>query len=151
DLERYARVDTNRAVSIRRLANDEKLYQLPGMGPVHAWGFFSDDGRYFFLSSENYQMRLWRLTGPDAILVLEAQDQCASTFSPDSRYFALGHADRTIGIYELASGQKIASLETTRAINGLAFNPKYRQLAAACADGIQVLDLDTGKLLADLG
>jgi WD40 repeat protein len=151
NLGRYARVDTNQAVSVRRVANDEELYHLPGMGPRLAVTAFSEDGRFLVLLGDNQHMRLWRVTGTTPVQILEAHDASNVSFSPDSRLFALARPDGTIAIHNLESTQQTARLRTTRPVNGLAFSPVARQLAAGCTDGIQVLDLDTGRVVAQFG
>src|SRR5262249_22110288 len=69
-LERYARVDTNQRVSIRRVADDELLYELPALGRGEAFGIFSNDGRFFAFCSRMPHVMVWKLTGTSAVKVL---------------------------------------------------------------------------------
>ena len=71
-------------------------------------------------------------------------------FSPDSRRLAIGHADGSIRLYELPSGRQLKQLEGVPRHGWMVFHPEGRQLAVSCATGIQVYDLETGRILADL-
>ena len=68
---------------------------------------------------------------------------------PDSRRLAIGHADGSIRLYDLPSGRQLKQLDGFPSHGRLAFHPNGRQLAVSCATGIQVYDLETGRMLAD--
>jgi serine/threonine protein kinase/WD40 repeat protein len=153
--ERYARGDKDGNVSVRRLKNDEELFRLPGMKvpPYGEEGLrFSPDGRFLHVRwqvGEELRSRLWRLDGPQAVVVLE-DNHSGFAFRPDSQVFAAAYADGSIRLYETATGREQrrwgAGL-TQRA--RLAWHPKLPRLAIATATGWQVVDLETQKVLQE--
>ncbi|HLN33510.1 MAG TPA: protein kinase [Gemmataceae bacterium] len=148
-LERYARVDRNGAVSIRRVSDDVQLCQLPSMGPAETRAEFSSDGRIIAVGSDHH-MKAWNLTGAEPTSLLEIHDCNAFNFSPDDKQMAIGHQDGTITFHELPSGRRTQVLRAARPIYHLAFNPRLRQLAVTYGSGAAVLDLDTGRAVVDI-
>ncbi len=148
-LERYARVDRNGAVSIRRVNDDAELYQMPSMGTGASWAQMSDDGLAVVVSSWSYA-KLWTLTGTTASCLLEVKDFTAVNFSPDDQQIAFGHEDATISLHERPSGRETQRFRAAKPIRHVAFNPKHRQLAVTYASGAAVIDLNTGRSLVDL-
>jgi serine/threonine protein kinase len=61
-LERYARVDRQGAVSVRRVADDAEIYHLSGMGPGESGAILSPDGN-FLGQHLGHRFKLWKLTG----------------------------------------------------------------------------------------
>jgi WD40 repeat protein len=82
-------------------------------------------------------------------VVEEARSLGGPDFSPDSRRFAVGHEDGSIRLYELPSDHQRKFLDGIPSPHWLSFNPNGRQLAVSCATGIQVYDLEMGRILAD--
>ena len=68
-------------------------------------------------------------------------------FSADSRQLALQQGDNSITIFDIATAKSVQHLAPVGAYCYLAFNPRSRQLAVSFADGVQVLDLQTEKVL----
>ncbi len=148
-LERYARADRDGTISVRRVADDRELYHLPCLSPGETNSLFSDDGRFLAVTCASH-VKLWKLTGPKPVAVLEEQAGRGWDFSLDGLQLALGHAGGTISLYDLTSRQQPRRLCTARSVTGLAFHPTGARLAVTFEDGAQVLDLHTGKVLADL-
>jgi WD40 repeat protein/Tfp pilus assembly protein PilF len=148
-LERYARSDTRGEITIRRVAGDAVLYRLKGPEDRNLV-FLSRDGNYLaagsFLHGKK-KLRIWRLTDPQPVEVVEVKDHRSSAFSPDSRQAAVGLADGTVEIYDLASRQRLRSLAPGSWPRALAFHPSEQQLAVACPPDIRVFDLESGKEL----
>ncbi len=150
-LERYARVDRQGVVSIRRVADDAEICRLPGMGPGEAAAWFSPDGQFLGLNDFGYRLKVWNLSGPEPVaLVEEMSAPGGASVSPDSRRFAIGHADGSIRLYELPSGRQQKQLDGVSSHGRIAFHPEGRLLAVSCATGIKVYDVDTGRIFADL-
>jgi hypothetical protein len=137
-------------VTVRHTADGTDRYRFPAGG-----GFggpqLSRDGRFLAVGGSHGvgPYRLWDLTGPkERILVKELACTCCA-FSPDSRWFAAGMEDGSLRLYDLPSG-RWRSLGGGPRPFALVFRPDQRQLAVSHRGGVQVRDLDTGGLVADL-
>jgi WD40 repeat protein/serine/threonine protein kinase len=145
-LERYARVDRQRNVSIRRLSDDREVWRI-SVGGGDRTLLFSPDGRY--LAVRGYgPHQVWDLAGPEPIKLLELPAG-GLTFSPDSRQFVIADADGAIGVYELPSGRRLRRLDPGPRPRELAFHPTDQRIAVAYDTGVQVRDLATGKVIAN--
>jgi WD40 repeat protein len=73
-------------------------------------------------------------------------------FSPDSKTLAAGCADSTIILWDMASGETIASLNAHAAsVHSVAFSPNGKILASGSGDKtIRLWDVKTGKTVAVL-
>jgi eukaryotic-like serine/threonine-protein kinase len=149
-LERYARADRQGVISIRTVADDAEILRLAGgPGQVSAW--FSPDGQFVALSGENYRFKVWKLTAPEPVVVVpEMSAPGGARFSPDSRRLAIGYADGSIRLHELPSGRQLKRIEGVPSPYDQAFHPDGRQLAVSCATGVQIFDLESGTILANL-
>jgi eukaryotic-like serine/threonine-protein kinase len=146
-LERYARVNRAGLISVRRVADDEEICRVNGMGGFGAVRL-SPDGEFLIQESDG-RLKLWKLEGPNPIPLLAVQDVTASAFSADSRQFAVGSAQGGVGVYNLASGQPIQQLKVSGPPGALAFHPHKQQLAIAQAASIQVRALDLDAVVAE--
>jgi WD40 repeat protein len=99
---------------------------------------------------------LWRLAHPD---VQTLRGHTASThgiaFSPDGQRLASASADRTVKLWEVATGKVLRTLQgQTQGAVSLAFSPDGQRLASADSYGgdrtVSIWDLDTGKVLHTL-
>jgi serine/threonine protein kinase/WD40 repeat protein/tetratricopeptide (TPR) repeat protein len=147
-LERYARVDRQGAVSVRRVADDIEIYRLPGMGSGESWPMFSPDGQ-FLVQSRGNLFQLWKLAGQKPVLIVE-RPMGTFAFSPDSRQFAQALPDGSLCMYDLPSGRQTKQLQADPGPHRLAFHPKDQQLAISYANCVQIRDLETGRLVAEL-
>ena len=71
----------------------------------------------------------------------------ALAFSPDDRYFAMVNDQKTIEIYDLASGECRWQLPARQPVQNLVFAPHKTRLAIGTNRGVQVRDFQTGKLV----
>ncbi len=85
---------------------------------------------------------------PELILQTgHAQKSEAISFSPNGRYVATGSIDRSIKIWEAATGHELRALNgSNTVIKALAFSPNGQLLAASGADGkLRLWDVTTGE------
>ena len=157
NFERYARADwLDGKVSIRRVADDAEIQTLPGVGRVSMYGGlqFSPDGRFLYQRFESIQLgdRLWKLDGPQPVRLLDdGHIRCA--FEPGGHRVAATYPDQTVRLFDLDTCR-----ETRRFSNGvrgnswLKWNPRQALLALGSgnSDVIQILDVDTGKVVRDV-
>ncbi len=150
-LERYARADRAGHVSVRRVADDTLICQLPDLPPVDLWFRFSDDGQFLGVWPGGHNwLKVWNLSGPKSPPLLDGLAFRDFSFSPDSRRVAVAHGDGSIDVSELPSGRGLRRLPPGPPLAGIAFGPDSQQLAVSRSGGIQILDLGTGKIVADL-
>ena len=149
-------MDRQGVVSIRRVADDAEICRLRlragDLDREKPGRCFSPDGQ-FLLSH-----------APDTVPGMEAGRPRAGRdpgradrhvrfdFSPDSRQLAPSASRRLDpACIDLPSGRQLKQLKSAaRRPARLAFHPEGRQLAVACATGVQIRDLDTGNVVADL-
>ncbi|HMC88599.1 MAG TPA: serine/threonine-protein kinase, partial [Gemmataceae bacterium] len=152
-LEHYARVDRQSIVSIRRVRDDIEIRRLPGSGVPWVW--WSRDGKFLAVESEHdRRLKVWKPTDEKPVVETLAgitTKMGAADFSPDSRELVVGHPDGTLGLYDLATGQRIRQLQVgLTSIRHLAFHPRKRQVAVACIPDVHICDLESGKVVATL-
>jgi WD40 repeat protein len=171
-LERYARGDDAGQISVRRVADDSKLVDLPAIGPGTAstWAAFSPDGRLLAALYERpgqpFQAAVWDLATGELVFKSPTPEPKGwpLVFSPDGRRLATRSPDGAVVLYELPSGKEVKRWSGTGDLAPLAFHPKGTQLAvlavhpkgtqlavaSAQAEAIEVRDVDTGAVLVRL-
>jgi WD40 repeat protein len=70
-------------------------------------------------------------------------------FSPDGQTLAVGDGDGDLTLWNAATGQTIAELSESSAVNTLAFSPDGKQLAIAQRDNVELIAQDFINLPAD--
>jgi serine/threonine protein kinase/WD40 repeat protein len=151
-LQLYARTDVRGAVSIRRVADDVQIADLPGPGPCEAWPRLSPDDRFIAVWYRPFGgFKLWDLQGGrPALLFKKEKDVVGFDFAPDSRQLVIGTASGSLHLVALPSGQPSGSLTGPPLPRGLAFHPSKPRLAIAAGTVIQVRDLESGKVLIQM-
>jgi serine/threonine protein kinase/WD40 repeat protein/Tfp pilus assembly protein PilF len=146
-LERYARVEADGTVTVRRLADDVVLVQLADLGAPRQrmvdWRVclrFSPDGRFLAARSEprdRVPLQVWDLNGPRRLLSVPACGEWFFQdfdFSPDSRTLVTGQADGSIGLFDISTGRLLRTLATGAFPRMLRFDPAGEQLAVGHRD-----------------
>lgn len=106
---------------------------------------------YYYLMERPRKMRV----GDDATFIREFERQqgeiFALAFSPDGSRLAVAGASLEIPLYDVESGQRLATCRGHEAgIYTLAFHPSGRELAAGGFDGrIRIYAVETGELLRE--
>ena len=155
-LERYARVEADGTVTVRRRADNAILVHITELGAParHGVGWrvrlrFSPDGRLLATRGEPRDavpLQVWDLSGPRRLLSVPACGQWFLQdfdFSPDSRTLAMGQADGSIGLYDVRLGRLLKSLAPGSSPGGLRFHPAGQKLAfwRDKDSAIRILDL----------
>jgi WD40 repeat protein/Tfp pilus assembly protein PilF len=141
-LERYARVEADGTVTVRRLTDDVVLVRLADLGApdrrIVDWRVclrFSPDGRLLATRSEPRDavpLQVWDLVRAKRLLSVPASGEWFFEdfdFSPDSRTLATGQADGSIGIFDIFSARLKQTLATNAFPRALRFDPDGEQLA----------------------
>jgi serine/threonine protein kinase/WD40 repeat protein/tetratricopeptide (TPR) repeat protein len=160
--QRYARLDKQGGVTVCRLSDgrEEVITRLPAHGkPPFGSPWMSPDGRFVAYGHSIVRttvfggIRVWKLDGPEPVVLLDepaGMNEAALAFHPSGRQLAIGHADKTVSVYDLATGQRVQRLAVSSAPVHLAFHPRDGRLAVACGNAVQLIDADTGKELPAL-
>ncbi|HEY7308776.1 MAG TPA: WD40 repeat domain-containing serine/threonine protein kinase [Gemmataceae bacterium] len=148
---RYAVADKDGNVSVRRLSDDDELLHLPGGGRVDQYtGLqFSPDGRFLHHicnTPRGIRSRLWDLAAPQPQAVLD-DDHGRLAFRPDSRQFAATYPDRTLRLFEAASGRELRRFSAgAQPIVYLHWNPRFPQVLLHTQASLRLLNVDTGEV-----
>jgi WD40 repeat protein len=147
-LERYAALNwRNGVVSVRRAVDGTEIYRLLlGFRGEDAWPTISGDGRFVGVAASP-RCKVWRLVGEEPVLVLDDAATVCFAFSPDNRRLALGQADNSIILFDLASGRRLCRLEPSPAPRWLAFHPTKPEPAVGSPDSVHIRNLESGKVV----
>jgi serine/threonine protein kinase/WD40 repeat protein len=151
--ERYARVDKDGNVSIRRVADDHVLFNLPSAGESDPYGGleFSPDGRFLhqrYQSPQGWRSRLWKLDGRSPITLLD-DEHFGFAFCPDGQECAAYYPkDGSLRVYETATGTERRRWPLNLPGNylRLSWNPKRSLLVAWSHEGVRILNAQTGRV-----
>ncbi len=147
--QRYARVDHQGWVSVRRVADDAELYRLPGYD-TETWVGWSADSRFLSVHNSAGQVKIWNLADTKAVAALPPLSNIVrSTFSPDSRQLAVSGGDGQLILYDLDSGRRIKQIALSGVAGSVAFHPTKRWLAMAFRNRIQIFDLELDQKLGE--
>jgi eukaryotic-like serine/threonine-protein kinase len=156
---RYARLDRQGRVTVCRLVNghEEIIFRLPIMGsPTCRFVRLSPDGRYVACGQSGVNeetsgpLCVWKLDGPAPKMLIEEPlgvHNWVLDFHADGRQLAVGHADASISVYDLASGQRTQRIKVGAEPIHLAYHPSDIRLAVASARGVCIFAGTTGQEL----
>jgi WD40 repeat protein len=97
----------------------------------------SPDGRLLASGNENHTVEIWELASGALVKTLPGHvgKVRSVVFSPDGKTLASGGEGKTVRLWNVLTGQELLVLPTEHFINGLAFDPRSKTLAAALHDG----------------
>jgi serine/threonine protein kinase/WD40 repeat protein len=163
NFERFARLHRSGSVTVGRLSDnrEEVIAHLPSHGKPPFWGLWlSPDCRFVAYGHsrvgdmEARGVCVWKLDGPEPALLLDLKHGVggnALAFRPNGRQLAIGHVDKSVSVYDLATGDCVQRLANTVTALHLAFHPRESRLAVACRSaGVLLFDVDTGAELPAL-
>jgi eukaryotic-like serine/threonine-protein kinase len=139
-----ARRTPDGSITVTRMDSDAVVARC--QGELHLR--FSPSGR-FLLSCDNNRFRVWDLSRPGPALVAEGEES-GFAFHPDGRHLLMGRRDGSLWRYDLESpGQEPSALVTLQPpASGLAYDPEGKRLAVTRGGQAQILDAQSGRLLA---
>ncbi|HZN33286.1 MAG TPA: hypothetical protein VFB80_05680, partial [Pirellulaceae bacterium] len=162
NFQRYVRLDDQGGLTVCRLnaGREEVVARLPAHGkPPFGGPWMSADGRFAAYGhgspgvGQLSEVRVWKLNGAGSAVLLDDRNgkhQAALAFHPAGRQLAIGHADQSVSVYDLATGQRVHRLAVATAPHHLAFHPHESRLAVAGGSAVQLFDTETGQELPAL-
>jgi serine/threonine protein kinase/WD40 repeat protein len=109
----------------------------------------SRDGRYVGVS-DLACAKVWRIDGERAELIWEEAGASRLDLAPDCRHAAVVGADRLMHWLDLTTGQKVRQLGRGPGQSAFCFHESSRRIAVMGDRGVQIIDWETGDLLAEL-
>jgi WD40 repeat protein/serine/threonine protein kinase len=124
---------------------------------------FAPDGRRLasrsfreggFITAWDHTVRVWDVDPQAALPVLSGHTGTINplTYSPDGRWLASGSSDRTVRLWDAATGELCATLPHPSVVLGLAFGPDGAWLVTGCSqdDRLRVWDLATARVRKEI-
>jgi serine/threonine protein kinase/WD40 repeat protein len=163
DFQHLARHSRTGSVTVCRLNDkgEEVIAQLPACGkPPYYRLWMSPDGRFVAYGHSYVEegkaagVCVWKLDGPEPALLMDVPEGVhgsALAFRPNGKQLAIGHLDKSVSVYDLATGERTRQLASTVTAVHLAFHPRDGRLALAQRSaGVRLFDVDTGAELPAL-
>lgn len=152
DGKQLASAGNDRVVRVWDVASGAMLAALAGHAhPVNALAY-APDGKLLVSVSTDGSVRVWdRVGNGSRVLRNQGYALYAAAFSPDG-VLATAGKDRTVALWDLASGKVVRTLERHKAdVHALAYSPSGRLLVSGGGDRtVRVWDLVRGEEQAAL-
>ncbi len=168
-LERYARIDNQGHITVRRVADDAEIAQRTGEKPSATLGGFDEGGRaLILLDSADKTRKLWRFDARESILLgqhpaLFAEDNSTIVTADQKLLVTFNRQTGLLGVDDLASGKhlwdmgfgKWAPAPAGEPVLFWAMHPWRHELAIGLSPKgepdrlVRILDLDQGQVQAE--
>jgi WD40 repeat protein len=108
---------------------------------------FAASGGYWSSSGVKSHVWRWQTAGLKKLSPIGEHSEPIGTveFSPDGRQAITGSADRTVRVWDVESGEQLASLRHTSWVQGLAVEPVSRTLAVSAGRRVTLWSLPAGS------
>jgi serine/threonine protein kinase len=104
DFECYARTTREGACSVRRIADDAVVADLPALGEP---AFFFEPRRLFVLAAQSSKRwQVWDLSGLRAVRLFESRDAGDVSFAPNGLLLCMSRADGSIDVLDARTGAR---------------------------------------------
>jgi serine/threonine protein kinase/WD40 repeat protein len=152
---RYVRMDRQGGMMVCQLRDgqEEVITRLPTQAkPPFGRLWMSPDGRHVAYGESiagvgrAANVSVWKVEGPAPELLLEVPEgmlESALAFHGKGRQLAVGHPDKSVSIYDLATAKRVQRLTVGWPPVHLSFHPRDGRLAVACGNAVQLFDVDT--------
>jgi serine/threonine protein kinase/WD40 repeat protein len=158
---RYVRMDRQGGIVVCQLRDGQEavVTRLPTQAkPPFGGVAMSPDGRCVAYverlgGGSAANVALWKVEGPTPELLLEVPEglsEAAMAFRSNGRQLAIGHADSSVSVYDLATAKRVQRLSVGSRPFHLAFHPRDSRLAVACGNEVRLFDAGTGRELSVL-
>jgi serine/threonine protein kinase/WD40 repeat protein len=159
---RYVRMDQQGGIVVCQLRDgrEDIIARLPTQAkPPFGGVSISPDGRYVAYGERQMagtgaaNVLVWKVEGPTPVLLVEVPEgmsEGALVFRGNGRQLAIGHADGSVDIYDLATGKRVQRLAVGAPPRYLAFHPGGDGLAVACGHAVKLFDVGTARELSVL-
>jgi WD40 repeat protein len=115
--------------------------------------YLSPDSRYLAsvdINNPNSAI-IWEIATGQEVSRIAQEGIRLISFSPDSQYVVSGDSDRTVRLWETATGKEIRTLTHDRVVESVVFSPDGKYVASGSVDKTARLwDVTTGKEMARL-
>jgi WD40 repeat protein len=162
EYRRYVRMDREGGIVVCQVreGQEELITRLPAQAkPPFGAGSISPDGRYVAYSERHTggsgaaHVSVWKVEGSTPQLLLEVPEgvfEGALAFRGTCQQLAIGHADSSVSVYDLATGKRVQRLAVGAPPVWLAFHPRDGRLAVACGQTVRVFDVESARELSVL-
>jgi Tol biopolymer transport system component len=150
DGTKLALVSQAEGISIRDVASGREVAAVKPEVPAYVANFSADGAR---LAAASQSARVYDLsTGKEIAAFAGGESSVIEvSFSADGTRLAAISNDKTVRIFDLASGTEVLSLPHQENPNVAVFSPDGHKIATGGGDGIvRIFDANTGKELAQL-
>jgi serine/threonine protein kinase/WD40 repeat protein len=162
DYRRYVRMDREGSIVVCELhdGQEEFITRLPATAKPPVGGLYiSPDGRYVAYGEcvsggrGAANVSVWKIDGraPEPLLeVPQGMFEAALAFDGNVRHLAIGHADGSVSVYDLATGKPVQRLTVGAPPTHLAFHPRDDRLAVAAGHAVKLFEVGMARELAVL-